>query len=312
MIFDEKTSENKLCIPTFLQQRLNAMPLLIERPPFNFLQLPLDLQICTASFATPHSMSKLSITCKSLHQNLTFQTPGIWSIVTHSITAISEQKLPELYLKAHFCAEDATEEKQKEFYTHIKEKISSCYDLMAKNPYQYGIGNKTRFSFHPFSSYHADHLKAACYTGDENIMHKIHNKKNKLSPEDIIDDLFYIAIDREKINIIRLLCQWHATSLEKLFQQCASHTPYDHPAHTLNWANFLAHTAICNNRKNAFEALIMYYKNYLNLVDKNGMKYLDFIVHDLDKKDYQEYGKIVMKHGAMGKEETMRIMNKLK
>lgn len=316
LLSHEKPSENQFYIPTFLQQRLTAMPLLIERPPFNFLELLPELQTRTASFVTPHSMRNLSVTCKSLHKNLTFQTPGIWEIVTHSITAISWQKLPELLLKAHFCAEIATEENKKDFYLNIKKKILSCYNLKTAKPYQYETRDKTWLSFKPFSSNHADHFLGACYTGDKNIVHIIHAKNGFISTTDI-DNLLHVTIHREKTNIIPLLCEWFTTYLESPLQRYTSHTTYDNPAPGLDWDRFIGNNALCNNRKKAFETIVVYYKKYLNLVDKNGMKYLDFIIHDFAnkevhfhcKKDYQEYGKLVMQHGGRGKEENIKVIS---
>jgi len=311
----EKPSENQFYIPTFLQQRLNAMPLLLERPPFNFLQLLPELQTRTASFATPHSMSNLSITCKSLNQILTFQTPGIWNIVTDSINAISYEKLPELLIKAHLCAEMATEEKQKEFYLSIKEKILSCYDLKAENLYHYQNRHEALISFNPFLEQNPDKLLAACYTGDKIIVHQLHKTRGSLSDLDV-SHLLDVTIDREKVHIIPLLCEWYTPYLEKLFQQCSSYTTYDKPTHTLCWSGFIANSAVTHKKKKSFECIIIYYKQYLNIVDKNCMTYLDRIIHyfkkDTDSPHYPEYGKIVMKYGGTGNEETIRIMNESK
>ena len=145
----------------------------------------------------------------------------------------------------------------------------------------------------------------ACYTGDKNIVDKMHKKNESLSNDDIdtLFDLFYVTIYHEKIDIIPLLCTWYASRLETLLQSCKLHITYDNPAHIFDWYNFLANHALFNNRKKAFETLIKYYKEYLNIVDKKGRKYLDCIV-----KDYQEYRKIVMKYGGMGKEETITMI----
>lgn len=311
----KKTSENQYNIPTFLHQRLHTIPLLLEGPPFNLQELPSELQTRIASFVTPHAMSNISVTCKSLHEKLTFQTPGIWDIVTHSIHAISNKKLPELLLKAHYCEQDATEEEIKLFYVHIKEKILSCYDVKAAQPYYYvhrADKEEWHFSFNPFAPDCSKQLLGACYTGDKNIVHTMLKKYDTLSRE-YRDSLLMVTIIREKINIIQLLCQSDAAYLERLLQQCLSYTTYKNPAHTLNWNDFIANKALYNNKKKSFESIVMYYKQYLNIVDKNGMKYLDYIVHKCgNKKNYGEYPTIVMKNGGTGNEETIKMIDKKK
>lgn len=307
----EKASENQFLIPTFLLQRLNATPLLLKNAPFDFIKLPPDLHICIASFTTPHSISNLSVTCHYLNNQITFQTPGIWNIVTHGLSAISERKMPELLLKAHLCAQATTEEQKKLFYHTIKEKILACYDLKVKKPYQYVTQNKVYDSFDPFLSDNPRPLLSACYTGDKNIVIDTIRKN-----DDNINDLFCVSIDREKTKIIPLLCQSYATSLESTFLSCKSHSTYRKPASELDWSKFVANTAILNNKKKSFEALVTYYKKYLNIVDQNNMTYLDFIVdvhgnknyNYTYNKDYQEYGKIIMQHGGKGKREVTNAL----
>lgn len=308
----KKASENQFYIPAPLLQRLTAMPLLLENTPFDFAQLTPELHIYIASFVTSHSMSNLSITCTWLHEKLTFQTPGIWNIVTHSIIAISEKKLPELLLKANLCERAATNEQEKLFYTTIKEKVlSSCNYLKERWPYQYLSPDKRYLPIYPFSSDYSKPLLSACYTGDKNIVTDTMRTHITLSSDDLAE-LFWVTIDREKINIIPLLCQSYATSLESEFLPCKSHSTYLEPASKFDWNKFAANIAITNDKKKSFKSLIIYYKQYLNIIDKIGT-YLDFIVHafgnkknnDTYNKNYQQYAEIVMLHGGKGMRQTI-------
>jgi hypothetical protein len=320
LTFVKKESENQFYIPTVLLQRLSARPLLLENSPFDFVQLVPELQICVVSFVTPQSMSNLSVTSKALHEKFTLQTPGIWNIVTHSLSAISERLLPQLLVKAHLCAEMATQESDKLFYTTIKAKISSCYDLDTKRsekkyPYQYLNARKSMQSFFPLEplkmlcSPHFP-LLFACYTGDQNIVTTL-IQKNKILWNVGLADIFCVIIYHEKTNLIPLLCESYATQLESGFPCYEPDVMHLEPAVGFDWSNFFANIAVKNDKKKSFASIVIYYKKYLNIIDEDGVTYLDYFLKEYGyrtslnyNKDYQLYADIIMQQGGIRKPAT--------
>jgi hypothetical protein len=270
---------------TIFDRLKNSSPLLLENSPFNFSALLPELQIRIAAFTTPYSIGYLSRTCKSLHENLTFQTPQIWKIITHSCECISEKKMHELWMKAHLGAEHYPQE-QRPLFAEIKQKISSCsYQTIS---YQYQDCDRmlcTVLRDQP--------LQWACYTGDTNQMNYMMNKEETPSA-DRIPALIHILIDREKINLIPLFCTRYALLLERPFMS------------EFKWGNFVATAAIRNHKMKSFECLVSFYKQYLNLFDDKGMTCLDYVLNCYSSlvnlcanEDIRlKFAKIIVRHGG--------------
>lgn len=176
--FSSEIQLQKKCPKTLteLVKQLNdCSVLLLEDKPFNFPELLPELQIRIVALTTPHSIGYLSRTCKYLHEKVSFQTPHIWKIVTYSLDAISDKKMPELYLKALLSENSCTQE-QKPFFAQIKKEISSCYNIKDEKNYSFSDGffltQRTLSSDEP--------LLMACYSGDKNIVINTINNVNSI------------------------------------------------------------------------------------------------------------------------------------
>src|SRR5260221_6612251 len=70
---------------TFLKKKLlrqlNHQPLLLENSPFNFHQLPQDLQLKIFADIPPHYKHKIQKTCISLHEDGSKQPAYLWKLV---------------------------------------------------------------------------------------------------------------------------------------------------------------------------------------------------------------------------------------
>src|SRR5258708_23023069 len=88
---------------TFLKKKLlrqlNHQPLLLENSPFNFPQLPQDLQLKIFAGISPRYKNQLQKTCISLHENGSKQPPYIWKLVDYPLN-IAEKDVSEIILKA--------------------------------------------------------------------------------------------------------------------------------------------------------------------------------------------------------------------
>jgi hypothetical protein len=274
-------------IPRFTTNQLVALNMNpIES--FNFSALPSELQICTAAFAHPNSMNNLSTTCKSLHNQLSFQTPQVWNIVKHSLNCISQENMPALFLKAHICEK-----------TEIKDKISTSCETYTFS-YNYYAGGLSWHCFFPLWNeektrelaseafgnnnpssmidFNATPLMSASYTDDIHLVTNAINNGQLTNSE--IERSLLIAITHERTRVIPLLCY----QLKKKFN--AVNKP--------DGRSFID-TASSINKINAFEALIIFYKDYLNEPHKDQHSYLDSLVGVSNEPAYRD---IVIKHGG--------------
>lgn len=305
-----------------LQRRINnTSPLLLKDGPFNFSGLPADLQTRIASFALPHRINNLQKTCTFLRDNLTFQTPQVWNIVRHSLNCVSTENMPKLLLKAHL-----REKSNSETIQSIKKKILSNYPFTEDEyPYTYCALNPRLCLclFFPFGSEHAESIIAAklnkdsfsdvpikeqdatdlmlaSYTGDIQIVKDILQNKDPLtSSHREMEHSLFIAIQFQDTHIIPLLCKWKTWS-----RQCKRKD------YKIKWdARLFCNTAFNFGLVRAFEALVMFYKDYLNETGPVGNQtYLDSLIksNGIDQlcadgsEDYRtKFYNIVTKYGGI-------------
>jgi hypothetical protein len=82
-----------------LLHRLNRRPLLLENSPFNFPQLPNDLQLKIIARISPRCRNQLQKTCQSLQAKGSKQLPHIWKLIDYPLT-IAEKDLSDIVLQA--------------------------------------------------------------------------------------------------------------------------------------------------------------------------------------------------------------------
>lgn len=83
-----------------LLDKLNNKPLLLENSPFNFSELPDDIQLKIFYSVSVHDKNRLHKTCNSLYTKGSKQPPYVWKLVNHLPLNIAEKDVSDIVLKA--------------------------------------------------------------------------------------------------------------------------------------------------------------------------------------------------------------------
>lgn len=273
---------------TLLHTRLNnTSRLLLKDVTFNVCALPIELQKYIAAISSPDIIQNLSKTCTNLHNQLSFQTPYVWDIICHSLHCVSTKNMPKLLLKAHLCKKD-----------DIKQKILAIYTCsIDDHPFLYYSRCGGWYGFIPFCSDNKSleeysssidtkptPLMLASRTDDIRIITDIMNNIECTDYDSGENRPLLIAISNQLTNSIRLLC----STLKKGFND---NSPYN--------GQLYCDTAMHAKKIKSFEALIIFYKDYLNKPNHYNETYLDYLNSIYCSPTFSAYLDIVKKHGGI-------------
>ncbi len=217
-----KRRHNTLLEMDLLHKLNNTSQLLLENSPFNFSQLPNDLQLKIFALMPPHHKNQLQKTCTFFNQKGSIQSPHVWNVSCHNPLYIQEKDISKLILKAGlFNKADILENllqntQQRSFiyeYSYINNNFKRNYyfDLRHITPTE-NIENV--LNKYKCTTQHIDANKVyieptpliiACYAQDNAMTASITNSdKNFIEGE--LDHALIIAINHENLKIITMLC----------------------------------------------------------------------------------------------------------
>ncbi len=296
-----------------LLDQLNQRPLLLENSPFNFSQLPDDLQLKIFAIMPPNHKNQLQKTCTFLHKKGTKQSPNIWDIACYNPLCIAQKDTADLILKATLC--NRTDVLEKLLQNNKKTNLTYEYAYT-----EYPIDRNLEKNYY-FNIYDADFdpmkintsilkknqatinnplygkcieptkLMMACYAQDHKMIADIISSHRNIT-DDELDQSLFIAIHHENQDIIKTICD------------LKNQRPFIRNTRLPGIYTIFFDNARKMNKIKAFEALIANNTFLLNKASCGRIRYESdtyltaMILDNKDKQNINFFAEIVRAHGG--------------